>query len=60
MDTSKGLKDLSDKIDGLDDRLRKVENKIWWAIGAAVVVGAVFTALSQIVSFDFVIKIVPK
>lgn len=58
---------LSQKIESVDEkttdverRLRSVEKKIWWAIGAAVAAGAVLALLSQILSFDFEISVRPK
>ena len=60
-------KRLLDKIDGLGDdlseienRLKSVEKKIWWTIGAAAGIGGLIVLLSQMLSFDFVIQIVPK
>ena len=51
---------VGENLSGIERRLESVENKIWWTIGAAAGIGGLIVLLSQLVSFDFVIQIVPK
>ncbi len=35
------------RVDGLEKRTAKVENKVWWFSGAASMIGAVFTHIGH-------------
>jgi len=54
------INQLISRIDGVENRLRRIENRISWVIGIAIGIGIVFGLLSRIVDFSFTISIIPS
>ncbi len=56
---AQALNRANDRLDGIEKRLRRVENRIAWALGLAIGVGFVVGVLFQAADLSFRIAIVP-
>ena len=54
------INQLGTRIDGVENRLRRIEIRISWAIGLAVGIGIIIGLISRIIDFSFTISIIPS
>ena len=54
------INQLGTRIDGVENRLRRIEIRIAWAIGLAVGVGIIIGLISRVIDFSFTISIIPS
>jgi len=54
------LNGITGRLDGIEDRLGKIERRLYIAAGILLGIGIVIGILSRILSFDFTISITPK
>lgn len=57
---SDNIKGVEKRLDGIEGRLRRVEMRIWFAIGGVAVVGALMGTVWGLLDFDFVVSIQPR